>query len=105
MRARGAALAGSVVSGALASACCIGPLVLTLLGVSGGALAHRLEPLRPLLLVSTYGLLTGAFSLTYRPGRATSVLWANDYSTAPVEGSLTEHLRHLVHRDASIAAR
>jgi mercuric ion transport protein len=70
MRATGAVLAGSVLSGALASACCIGPLVLTLLGVSGGALAHRFEPLRPFLLVSTYGLLAGAFYLTYRPGKA-----------------------------------
>lgn len=67
MRATRAVLAGSVVSGALASACCAGPLVLTLLGVSGGALAHRFEPLRPYLLLATYGLLAGAFYLTYRP--------------------------------------
>jgi len=70
MRATGAVLAGSVLSGALASACCLGPLLLTLLGVSGGALAHRFEPLRPYLLVSTYGLLAGAFFLTYRPRQA-----------------------------------
>jgi mercuric ion transport protein len=63
------AVAGSVVSGFLASACCIGPVVLTLLGLSGGALAHRLEPLRPYLMVLTYGLLAGAFYLTYG-GRA-----------------------------------
>jgi mercuric ion transport protein len=63
-------LAGSLVSGALASACCLGPVVLTLMGVSGGALAHRFEPLRPYLLVATYGLLAGAFFLTYRPGAA-----------------------------------
>lgn len=67
MRATGPVLAGSVLSGVLASACCVGPLVLTLLGVSGGALAHRFEPLRPYLLVATYGLLAGAFYLTYRP--------------------------------------
>lgn len=70
MRAMGAVLTGSVLSGALASACCLGPLVLTVLGISGGALAHRFEPLRPYLLVSTYGLLAGAFFLTYRPRRA-----------------------------------
>ena len=70
MRATGAVLAGSVLSGALASVCCLGPLVLTLLGISGGALAHRFEPLRPYLLVCTYGLLVGAFYLTYRPQQA-----------------------------------
>jgi len=75
MRATGAVLAGSVLggsvlSGVLASACCLGPLVLTLLGVSGAALAHRFEPLRPYLLATTYGLLAGAFYLTYRPRQA-----------------------------------
>lgn len=56
-----------MLSGVLASACCVGPLVLTMLGVSGGALAHRFEPLRPYLLVATYGLLAVAFVLTYGP--------------------------------------
>jgi len=69
MRATGAVLAGSVLSGILASACCIGPLVLTLLGVSGAAVGQRFEPLRPYLLVSTYGLLAAAFYLSYRPVR------------------------------------
>jgi mercuric ion transport protein len=69
LRATGAVLAGSVLSGALASACCVGPLLLTALGISGGALAHSFEPLRPYFLVSTYGLLAGAFFLTYRPRR------------------------------------
>ena len=64
------AAAGSVVSGILASACCIGPLVFVLLGISGAALAQKLEPLRPYLLVVTYALLGGAFYLTYRPRAA-----------------------------------
>jgi len=54
------------VSGILASACCIGPLVFALVGVSGAAFAHGFEPLRPYLLVLTYALLGGAFYLTYR---------------------------------------
>jgi len=70
MRAQSATLAGSVVSGILASACCLGPLVLSLLGVSGAAFAQRFEPLRPYLLVLTYGLLGGGFYMTYRPGKA-----------------------------------
>ena len=67
MRARSATLFGSVAGGVLASACCIGPVVFALLGISGAALAQRLEPFRPYLLVMTYGLLGGAFYLTYRP--------------------------------------
>jgi len=55
-----------MAGGILASACCIGPVVFAILGVSGAALAQRLEPLRPCLLVLTYGLLGGAFYLTYR---------------------------------------
>lgn len=70
MRGQGATLAGSALSGLLASACCIGPLVLSLLGVSGAAFAQRFEPLRPHLLVLTYGLLAAAFYLTYRPAEA-----------------------------------
>ena len=68
MKGSRTAVAGSVVSGFLASACCIGPVALTLLGLSGGALAHRLEPLRPYLLVLTYGLLAGAREMPCEPG-------------------------------------
>lgn len=69
MRARSARLVGSVIGGFLASACCLGPLVFALLGLSGAAFAQRFEPLRPYLLVLTYGLLGGAFHLTYRPAK------------------------------------
>lgn len=67
MRVERMATAGSVVSGILASACCIGPLVLGLMGISGAAFAQRFEPFRPYLLVVTYVLLGGAFYITYRP--------------------------------------
>ena len=70
MRAERVAAAGSVVSGILASACCIGPLVFALLGISGAAFAQSFEPFRPYLLVVTYGLLAGAFYFTYRPQAA-----------------------------------
>ncbi len=70
MRVERAAAAGSVVSAVLASACCIGPLLFAVLGISGAAFARRFEPFRPYLLVATYGLLAGAFYLTYRPSRA-----------------------------------
>jgi len=71
MIAERAAAAGSVVSGILASACCIGPLLFALLGVSRAAFAHKFGPLRPYLLALTYALLGGAFYFTYRP-QATS---------------------------------
>ena len=50
MKRRAAALAGSVVGGLLASACCLVPLAFVLLGISGAAFAQRFEPLRPYLL-------------------------------------------------------
>lgn len=68
MKTRSATLAGSVIGAALASACCLGPLVLALLGISGAAAARSLEPLRPAFLVLSYGLLGGGFYLTYRRG-------------------------------------
>ena len=70
MKARTATLVGSLLGGFLASLCCIVPLVFVAVGVSGAAFAVRFEPLRPYLLVITYGLLAGAFYLTYRPARA-----------------------------------
>ena len=81
MSRTGGLLAGSMVSGVLASACCAGPLLLTVLGVSGGAIAHRFEPFRPYFLVVTYGLLAGAFYLTYR-GRASACAPGDGCSTS-----------------------
>ena len=69
MKTKTAALAGSVVASVLASVCCIVPLAFAMLGLTGAAFAVRLEPLRPYLLLLTYGLLVGAFYLTYRPGK------------------------------------
>lgn len=67
MRIERATAAGSVLSGILASACCILPLAFALLGIGGAAAAQRLEPLRPYLLASTVALLGAAFYFTYRP--------------------------------------
>lgn len=68
MRTERVSAAGSVVSALLASACCIGPVLFAVLGVSGAAAAaaHKLEPFRPYLLVLTFGLLGYAFYATYR---------------------------------------
>lgn len=67
MRASTATMAGSVISGVLASACCIGPVVFALLGISGAAAVQRFEPLRPYLLGATYLL---SYDVSYERGEA-----------------------------------
>jgi mercuric ion transport protein len=62
--------AGAIASAVAASICCIGPLVLALLGLGGGALLLRFEPYRPFFLVATGLLLGGAFYVMYRRPRA-----------------------------------
>lgn len=58
----------SVFAAGLASACCIGPVALVLLGAGTfGASLAALEPYRPVLLASTALLLGGAFYVAYRP--------------------------------------
>ncbi|MCC6348789.1 MAG: cation transporter [Candidatus Eisenbacteria bacterium] len=61
---------GSLVAGVLASACCIGPLVLGVLGLSSLGLGAALAPLRPWFLGVTAAFLTIGFYFAYRPQRA-----------------------------------
>jgi mercuric ion transport protein len=60
------ALAGALVAAALASACCLGPLVLALAGLGGAGLLVKFERYRPLFAAVTLGLLALGFYLTYR---------------------------------------
>lgn len=64
--ATGLTIGGAVVAGIAASACCLGPPILAVLGMGGAAFAPALEPYRPYLLILTGVLLGGAFYLTYR---------------------------------------
>ncbi|MCI0330337.1 MAG: cation transporter [candidate division Zixibacteria bacterium] len=57
---------GSILSGLVASACCIGPLVFSLLGFGSFGFAVALEKWRPLFMMVTFGFLGLAFFLTYR---------------------------------------
>jgi mercuric ion transport protein len=66
---RNATMAGAVVSAFLASACCIGPLVLALLGLGGAGLLFKLEPYRPYFTGATALALGAGFWLTYRKPR------------------------------------
>ena len=61
------ALAGSLLTAFLASACCIGPLLLGALGIGSLGLASALAPLRPWLLGVTALLLAFGFYQAYRP--------------------------------------
>jgi mercuric ion transport protein len=72
----GAASLAAVV----ASACCLGPVVLAGLGLSVAGLASFFEPLRPVFLVLTAGLLGGAFYFSYfrRPACAPGTSCAVD---------------------------
>lgn len=62
-------LVGSLVAGVLASACCIGPLVLGVLGLSSLGLGAALAPLRPWFLGLTATFLAIGFYFAYRPQR------------------------------------
>lgn len=65
-----ASLAGAVVAALAASACCLLPAILAIVGLSGVGLAAALEPYRPIFLGGTVLLLAAGFYLTYRKPRA-----------------------------------
>jgi mercuric ion transport protein len=56
---------GSVISGLLASLCCIGPLVFVVLGLSGAAFFAKLEQYRLLFGTVALGFLALGFFSTY----------------------------------------
>ncbi len=65
---RGLLAAGGVVGAVLASSCCIGPLLLLSLGVSGAWIGNltALAPYQPVFLVATFGFLAAGFWRVYR---------------------------------------
>src|SRR5579884_1256461 len=63
------AVTGSIIAAILASACCLGPLVLVALGLSAAA-ASWFAPLRPYFLAVSIVLLVVAFYLAYRRPRS-----------------------------------
>ena len=56
--------AGSIVTAFLASLCCIGPFVLTFVGVGSVGFLTLFEAYRDYLLIATLGLLGTAFYFT-----------------------------------------
>lgn len=57
---------GALIASFMASLCCIGPLVLALLGIGGAGLLVKLERYRPYFIVLTLSLLAVGFYFTYR---------------------------------------
>ncbi len=55
-----APLIGAVIAGGLASACCIGPLIVVLLGLGSASVFVAMEPYRPIFAVITLALLAWA---------------------------------------------
>jgi mercuric ion transport protein len=60
-------LAGGVLAGIGASACCVGPLLLLSMGIGGAWIAHLtvLEPYRPVFIVFTVVFLGSTFWKLY----------------------------------------
>ena len=67
-----AASSSSIISAFIATSCCVGPLILALLGIGGGSLLLKFEPYRPYFMVATFGLLGTGFYFTYRKPKLVS---------------------------------
>jgi mercuric ion transport protein len=63
-------LIGGIAAALAASACCLVPAILAIVGVSGAGVASTLAPLRPYFLVATAIALGAGFWFAYRPSRA-----------------------------------
>ena len=50
-------LIGAIIAGGLASACCIGPLIVVLLGLGSASAFIAMEPYRPIFAAVTLGLI------------------------------------------------
>ncbi|MDQ6987532.1 MAG: mercuric transporter MerT family protein [Mariprofundaceae bacterium] len=53
-------LIGAIVAGGLASACCIGPLIVVMLGLGSASAFIAMEPYRPIFAVLTIALIVWA---------------------------------------------
>jgi len=82
--------AGGVLGGVLTSSCCIAPLVLVTLGISGAWIGNltALDPYKPYFLVVTAIFLAGGFWHVYfRPRNACA---EGSYCARPASAKLTK---------------
>ena len=84
------AAAGSLLAAVLASSCCIGPLFLVTLGVSGAWIGNltALEPYQPIFVLITFVFLAlGFWQVYFRPAR---VCKDDDTCARPISGRLVK---------------
>lgn len=74
---------GAIVTAFFASACCVGPLVLALLGIGGGALLVRFEPYRPYFMAVTFVFLGLGFWLQYRKPKSAACVEGESCNDCP----------------------
>lgn len=82
--------AGGVVGAFLASACCIGPLVLLTLGISGAWIGNltALEPYKPIFAVIALGFIAAGFWQVYF--RKPTVCEPGSYCARPASARITK---------------
>jgi len=90
---KGLLAAGGVIGAVLASACCIGPLVLLTLGISGAWISNltALEPFKPYFAVVALGLIGLGFRQVYfrpRPACEEGSYCASPKSTLVIQIAL-----------------
>jgi len=61
-----ATLIGGIVASIAASACCVGPVIFAVLGVSSAGMLTKMEPYRSMISLITLALLAAAFYYTYK---------------------------------------
>ena len=78
-------ITGAIIAAVTASVCCVGPLVLVALGVSGAWIGSLtiLEPLRPIFTVLTLGFLAFAFYRVYRKPKVQEACEPGSYCAHP----------------------
>lgn len=84
--------AGGAIGAVLASSCCIAPLVLFLLGISGAWMSNLtvLEPYQPLFITITLGFLGGGFWMVYFKSKKQCA--EDSYCSKPQSGKLLKSL-------------
>lgn len=65
-RTKNITLLGSLITSFMASACCIGPILFALLGVSSAGLLIKLEPYRFYITIIAILFLASSFYFTYK---------------------------------------
>jgi len=82
--------AGGVIGALLASACCIGPLVLLTLGISGAWIGNltALEPYKPIFAVIALGFIAAGFRQVYF--RRLIVCEPGSYCARPASARITK---------------